>query len=270
MHHWLRSIGLCLIASLVLSASVSAQSTDLTTALPQSPATQVQLPTPPDGACQVLWDLTHGPYLDYTPTGGFSDLVAQLAGDGFNVSTTAAGVDNISLTPYRILVICEISNYNSPYTPAEVAAIQTFVGLGGGLLVMAENTDLPNNVGPVAQAFGTTTEVFYLDPLDYYFNNFAAHPIFAGISQLYYRAGGALNGGGLTPAVAFGPAGEEVVTAASADRVVILGDSNLFSNGLFDTADNRAFARNVFAWLCSGNPTPTRDSTWGRMKSLYR
>ena len=135
---------------------------------------------------------------------------------------------------------------------------------------LAENTDLPNNVGPVAQAFGTTTEVFYLDPLDYYFNNFVGHPIFTGISQLYYRAGGALNGGGDTPAVAFGPAGEEVVTAATTDRVVILGDSNVFSNGTFDTADNRAFARNVFEWLCSGSPTPARTSTWGRVKSMYR
>jgi len=270
MHRRVHSIGLLLVASVVLSTSASAQSRDVTTGLPRSQTTQNQLPARVEGGCEILWDLTHGPFPDYTPFGYFSDLVAQLASEGFNVSTTDSGVDNIDLSPYRILVVCASSNFHSAYTPAEVAVIQNFVGVGGGLLVLAENTDVPNNVNPVTQAFGTMSAVFYLSPYDYYFNNFAAHPIFAGIHQLYYRAGGALTGGGSTPPVAFGPAGEEVATAAVVDRVVILGDSNVFSNGYFDIADNRAFARNVFGWLCTDRPTPAGTSTWGSVKTLYR
>ncbi|MHC4317746.1 MAG: hypothetical protein ACYS1B_04295 [Planctomycetota bacterium] len=90
--------------------------TDLTTGLSATPCAYTAIPEPA-GAVNVLWDLTHGIYLDYEPAGRFSGLVGMLSGMGYGFTTTDAGIDNIDLSPYDILVICVGSSWDSPYTP---------------------------------------------------------------------------------------------------------------------------------------------------------
>ena len=100
----------------------------------------------------VLWDLTHGVYFTYEPTGDYSELVAMLASNAYVVSTTAAGIDNVDLAPYDIIVICLGSAWDSPYTASEVTAIQSFVARGKGVFVMAENANTPNaNIQPITK-----------------------------------------------------------------------------------------------------------------------
>jgi hypothetical protein len=136
--------------------------TDVATGLP---AADVQITPLPDNdpVYGVLWDLTHGVYLGYEPAAYYSDLVALLAGNGYVTATTTAGIDNIDLSPYDVIVIAVLSNWYSVYSASEVAAIQSFIDGGGGVLVMGENTSCPNaNVNPITQAFGITCGVSYL------------------------------------------------------------------------------------------------------------
>ena len=205
----------------------------------------------------VLWDLTHGVHLDYQPAGRFSSLVSILESKGFSVSTTTAGVDNIDLSVYDVLVVCLGSAWNSAYTASEVSAIQTFVNNGGGLLVMGENTDCPNsNINPVAQAFGVTCGVSYLSPLDLYFSDFAAHLIFAGCSELYDRAAGEL--GAVSPGelVAWTDSGLGTVAITSGGaRIVVTGDNNFGDNAYIHISDNQLFSENLFDWLAQVDGT---------------
>lgn len=117
----------------------------------------------------ILWDETHGVYINYEPSGDFSSLSSLLSGLGFTVTTTAAGVNNVNLASYNVVVVSLGSSWYSAYTPAEVSALNTFVQNGGGLLILSDNTACPNaNIIPLAQQFGITLGVSYLNDLDLY------------------------------------------------------------------------------------------------------
>jgi hypothetical protein len=188
---------------------------------------------PPSGPRQhtILWDTTHGVHLLYSPNGRYSNLAAMLVDSGFTIVMNGQGVHNIDLSPYDIIVINIASSWNSAYTGAEVNALLSWYDNGhqqvihtsdanwcdnsymhladdsvfscnvfkhlstpGGIAIMSENTACPNaNVAPVVQAFNMNCGISYLSPSDLYFSNFAAHPIYNSVSQVYYRAAGELS-----------------------------------------------------------------------------
>jgi uncharacterized repeat protein (TIGR01451 family) len=205
-----------------------------------------------DAGGKVLWDLTHGVFTSYEPSGYYSQLTAMLTEKGYTVETTSAGVENVNLDEYAVLVICLGSSWYSAYTVAEVEVISNFVANGGGLLVMGDNTDCPNaNINPVAQEYGTTCGISYISPLDLYISDLAAHPIFDGVTQIYMRAAGEIDGSTApSQEVAWDDSGLAVVSVASGSgRVVITGDNSLWHNDYIANAQNQLFAENVFDWL---------------------
>ncbi len=259
---------LAAVLLLVVTGMATAE-IDPTTGLP--PKSSAFVPLPHGLGTNVLWDLTHGVFLSYEPSGLYSDLVTLLAANGFNVTTTAAGINNIDLSPYEVLVICLGSNWDSPYTAPEVAAVQAFIGAGKGVLVMGDNTDTPNgNINPITQAFGTTCGISYLQPPDLFFSNFIVHPIFTGVGSIYYRAGGELDGVAPSVEAAFTTEGYPTITVLDPCGMVVTGDINFCDNVYFANADNRLFALNVFRWLAGGCATPVENTTWGALKAFYR
>jgi hypothetical protein len=230
------------------------------------------LPPPVDGGTEVLWDLTHGVYLDYEPGGVFSNFVGILSGLGYNFSTTNAGIDNIDLSAYDILVICVGSCYDTPYTPSEAAAALAFAQAGGSVLIMGDNPNAwPDHLNPLSQVFGITTGTFYILPDDLFFSSFTAHPIFIGIDQIYYRASGALQVAAPATDIARTDDGAHITIAdVRALCTIALGDINPWDNAYIGNADNQAFGINVFNYLreCAG-ATSVEPTTWGRVKSLY-
>ena len=203
----------------------------------------------------VLWDLTHGVFPGYEPADLYSTATAILAGDGFRVSTTTAGVANLDLTNWDVLVIANGSCWLGAYTQAEVSAIEAFVSAGGGLLVMADNTGAwPQNIAPVAQAFGTTTAVKFLFPIDLVFGMYTPHPIFQDVDRIFYRGAGELAAGSPSEAVGFTSASEPAVCVTTDSRVVVTGDVNVFDDAHIHRADNVRFLRNVFSYLGTGGP----------------
>ena len=244
------------ILTLALLASSAQERIDPTTGSPAraivSPA-RVASPNPTAGqegsTLLVLWDLTHGVDFGYQPDQAYSSLTADLEALGLHVTTTAGGIENIDLSPYSVLVLCNGSSLDSGYTPSEGNVAKQFVQQGGGLLLMGDNAGTFNSLKAVARAFSTATNRTTISPLDLTFSDFADHPIFAGIHSLYFRAAGGIRGALPSVPVAWTDNGEPVVNVVSGQRVVVLGDINGFENDYFDTADNRAFATNVFRFV---------------------
>lgn len=176
----------------------------------------------------VLWDTTHGVYLDYDPSGWFSELVDLLADSGYTVDVCSLGVHTVDLSLYDVIVICVGSSWNSIYTQEEVDTLVNFYNQGhqrviltgdcsfcanggfsyadniafsynifdwlvvtGGIFIMGENDGCPNaNINPITQAFNATAGLSTISPLDLYFSDFAPHPVFTNVSQLYFGGAG--------------------------------------------------------------------------------
>ncbi|WP_407356129.1 DUF4350 domain-containing protein [Methanolobus sp. WCC5] len=219
-----------------------------------------------DSDQKILWDLTHGVYEDYQPSGHYSDLVTILNGMGYTVQTTDIGLNNVDLSEYDILVICVASSHDTQYSPADVAAIEEFVANGGGLLIMGDNTDTPNeNIQPVADLFGTQLGESYIRPSDLNITNTASHPIYDGVSRFIFRAAGEISGSIPSEEVAWDDNGNAVMTVVSCPgKVVITGDSNFCENYYIDLEDNEQLTRNIFTWLgepCEDQSIPDENQS---------
>lgn len=244
------------ILAFALLANSAQERIDPTTGRPARgfvPPAQVASPNPTTSQAGVdllvLWDLTHGVDFGYEPAQAYSGLTAQLEAQGLHVTTTAAGIENVDLAPYSVLVLCNGSSLFSSYTPSEANVAKQFVQNGGGLLLMGDNSGTANTLKAVARAFSTATNRTTISPPDLTFSQFSDHAIFAGIHSLYFRAAGAIRGAPPSVPVAWTDLGEPVINVVSGQRVVVLGDINGFENDYFDIADNRAFATNVFRFL---------------------
>ncbi len=245
---------------LVTASSLHAE-VDITTNLPlvdgvkgASSTAAAAGPVLQAGEKRILWDTSHGIYVDYSPSGVFQNLAQFLNGIGFIVDESSAGILNVNLDDYQIIVICLGSAWNSVYTADEVNKIKQFVESGGGLLIMGENTDCPNpNINPISHEFGTELGLSSLNPTDLYITNLGSHPIFQGISTIMMRAAGQISGAPPSQEEAWTGGGLAAVTVAEVNRgrVVVLGDVNLMDDNYRSTADNQLFTENVFQWLGS-------------------
>jgi hypothetical protein len=229
-------------------------------------------PTTSTGVTNVLWDLSHFPWYGYEPAVRYTSLVSDLAAEGLHVSTTTAGIQNLDLSPYAVVVLCAGSAIGTAYTAPEVAALQAFVSQGGGLLVMADNpepdTGTPH-LNPVTQAFGTACGASYLG-LEVSLGDLTGHPIFTGIDSIFFQAGGELAFTAPSVGAAFSSDHRAGIVVSQTCGFVFTGDINFCDNGYIARKDNRRFAMNVFHWLADGcRVTPARRGTWGALKSTY-
>lgn len=205
---------------------------------------------------EILWDLTHGVYMNYEPDGAYSSLISLLSSMGFNTSTTTAGVNNINLSQYDILVVNILSAWYTGYTAAEVTAILNFIENGGSLLLIGENSNCPNyRINSIAYSLNMVMGVSYLSPQDIYIHDFGYHPIFNNITELFLTAAGEI--GATSPAELFAWTGTgEGVIAINPDfpgQVIGIGDGSFWANNFIGVSDNQLFAENVFNWLMLNN-----------------
>lgn len=176
----------------------------------------------------VLWDTTHGVYLNYQPFARYTQLVAMLSDSGYTMECCGTGVHTVDLSQYDIIIIAVGSSWYSVYTQEEVDSLVSFYTQGhqrviltgdmnfcentyfgnadnvvftynlfdwlaetGGIFIMGDNPGCTNaNINPVCSAFDMTAGVASLSPSDLYFTNFAPHNIFTNVDTIYYRAAG--------------------------------------------------------------------------------
>lgn len=224
------SIIVIAVIALLPAASVNGEVIDLATGHAYTQNQEIVNTPVPDGVRQhaVLWDTSHGVYLNYQPFGRYNILVQNLADSGFTMSTWGNGLHTVDLTQYDVIVITVGSSWNTPYTQEEIDSLVSYynqynqrvvitgdmnfcedmyiansdnvafsdnlfdwLAESGGILIMGDNPGCNNyNINPLANAFYMTAGVAGLSPSDLYFTNFAVHPIFNGITEIYYRAAG--------------------------------------------------------------------------------
>ncbi len=229
----------------------------------------------------VLWDTTHGVYLNYHPYSRYTDLVALLADSGYTIECCGTGIHTIDLSLYDVIVICVGSSWNSPYTQEEVDSLVNYYNQGherviltgdinfcenvyfsnadnipftynifewlsvtGGIFIMGDDAGCNNsNINPVADAFRMTAGLSNISPSDLYFSNFAAHPIFDDISEIYYRAAGEIAATSPAEVVAWTDANEpviavleEVVGIETQDKKVSVSTMKIVPNPFTDYA----------------------------------
>ena len=237
------------------------QSTDRTVVRSIGPSLKSQTQPQPQGSKDILWDLTHGAYLSYTPSGIYSALTGLLTGSGFTMTTTAAGLNHISLTPYQIIVVNAACAYTSAYTAAEVTAINAFVNGGGGLFLIGDNTAIwPANYNLVSAAFGVTAAVVNTTGT---MTSFSAHPITAGVASLTMASGGTLTVGAPSSTIGLDPSSRPILAVATpgVGKVVTYGDANTCDNNNIGVANNQVFCLNVFNWLTTTSPVELQGFT---------
>jgi hypothetical protein len=222
----------------------------------------VQMDAPPSDSCteccKILWDTYHGD----SGSDGFAlytGLVSDLQAKGYTVTASNAGVLALDLSQYDVLVISAGSADNSAYTAAEVDAIEAFVNNGGGLLVMDDWEGFNQaNVEPVVNRFGTSASGT-VGIWDSTTNIDSTHPIFSGVSTIWFAVMGPLSAQAPSNTVAWYN-DDGLVNVVEGKKVVIIGDCNIFQTqqDFIDQYDNRKFASNVFTYLCpkKGIPSP--------------
>lgn len=212
---------------------------------------------------RVLWDLTHGVYSTYEPSGMYSSLVTTLGAYGHCVTTTEAGLASEDLSQYDTLVLNVVDAHDSAYTTGEADIVKDFVAGGGGLLLVGDHSGLwPQNLNPVATEFGTTLGG---ETTDNTISSFLPHPLFDGVTSIQQNGGGALTAAAPSVKAAWDGSNRGVVNAAGYGngRVVVIGDINAWSNDFLDDADNTRFAVNVFNWLSVSQRRVLWDLTHG-------
>lgn len=207
-----------------------------------------------------------------------ADLVAQ--------GHTLVPVDALTtaaLSGLDVLVVGVVRD-GAALSPAQVDAIEAFVRSGHKLVFLGENNNYfrDNNVA-VGGRFGITYPT--TDPAQTVLTAASAHPIMLGPFGLVSTVDGSNNsttyyGSMSSP----GPYGASILSftdgssacvviepgalAPGSGQVVAVAEINIWDNGQFSLADNRAFWNNIFAYCPI--PTAVKTSSWGRIKSMYR
>lgn len=279
----------CLVAILSASspAPVSAPSDiDLTTneKLVSADHGNSLILTPVPGPRQkhVVWDTTHGVYLNYYPQTRYSALLTMLSDSGYTVDIFGGGLHTIDLDQYDIIVICLATSWYSVYSQDEVDSIYAFYesnrprailtgdmnfcentyivnadnsafiynifdwlsANGGGILVLGDNPGCPNaNINPISNTFAMQSGIATINPADLYFTNFGPYAIFDGISQVYYRAAGSIS--------ASAPAAVAAWTSVNEPTVGLLDQSTAVKE--IESRDNRPAGLRI-------NPNPFRTT----------
>ena len=212
----------------------------------------------------VLWDYTHVPYCPgacYTLEERYTQLVSILNGQGYTFTTTTGGVNNMDLSPFRIIVLCLGSAWNSPYSSVEADSLVAFVDRGGSLLVMGDNTGCPNaNLTPVLTRFNMLSGTGACGDC---FTSTTANPtytaIFSGVSQACGVATGSISAS--SPSEVIGWVSGVPLMAGRCETnkggVLLIGDINQWENDYIGNVNNLQFLVNTFDWLAWPPCLPT-------------
>jgi len=233
------------------------------------PATEMFLPASGPKAGSILWDYTHGVFCVgycYDLSDMYSKLATMLTSNGYSITTTAAGVNNVNLDLYDIVVICLPCNWNSAYSAAEADSLAAFVSRGGSLLVISENTACPNgNLTQVANRFNFSVG---LGNPAACFSSFTANPVYSSIfvgvvpGNVCTAAPGSV--GAAAPSELIGWRGAEGGVAGRCVQgqggVILIGDANHWDSVRLYNGDNDELALQTFAWLSAPPCAPTHEN----------
>jgi len=243
------------------------------------------VPPPPAGKA-ILVDQSHQNAV-YSLR-GFLDHVEEL---GWNVTVNYHPITESRLAPFEALIVP--AEAHEEYMPEEAAAIASFVAAGKGLWGITNAYEEPQVLNSLFWQFGITGNRDYVeDPVDNddghpLITRLADHPITEGVSSFRLISGTCLNVA--KPALAIAEAGPSASTSVcplgsfppvlvaaehGAGRVVVLAQSIPLSTRWFPERldeEEVLLLENLFNYVANGaGPTPTRETSWGALKALFR
>ncbi|MHA1930280.1 MAG: hypothetical protein ACTSV2_17045 [Candidatus Thorarchaeota archaeon] len=215
---------------------------------------------------RIAFDFTHNPYYGvdtgdpsrYFSGDRFADLRDALVTRSYTFDklfmSTEGNLTPERLAPYDLLII------NTPginFTVSEIAAVNTWVAGGGGLLLMGEATTFNNdnfNLNYLMRDFDikiNTTQSY--SPTTIITTEKIIHPLTEGTTTVEFSGGTYINTTG--NAVAIWCQLDNILAGAQQigqGRVVLIGDINLLGSALANS-DNERFGINIANWLTSGD-----------------
>src|SRR5947207_3340446 len=193
----------------------------------------------------------------------FGPVGRFLRKDGYSIASGIEAFTPKGLAKTRVLIIANAQAPEgspegaSAFSDAEIAAVETWVTKGGGLLLIADRAPFGGPARALARAFRVTLDDNTIlrrggdgKPdgvltIDVAADGEKTHPVFAGVSTVVYVVGESLDGpgpilrapkgtySGPTSQAADGPpaAGKPIILAFShgAGRVVVIGDAGIAS-----------------------------------------
>jgi len=210
----------------------------------------------------VLWDTSRDSGFDNYLL--YSDIINHLeTNKSISVERNTGDFLSTDLSSYDALVISVLTSRESEYSSAEVTKITDFINSGGGLLIMGDNSSVPNsNIQPIASQFGLSLGASSPNPVPFVLSLDDSHPIFDGVSQLHFQGPGQLLVS--TPSVELawvddGGLNKSLVAAAKlgSSNVITIGDADMMMNSYYTLQDNLKFSENTFEYITSPAPEPS-------------
>ena len=199
----------------------------------------------------ILWDISHGPLEGYHLEGNYSDFARRFGMIGYELHQGEEPIGIASLWDIDILVISALSNQNEAYSVEEVERIASFVAGGGGVVILADNSEShPENLDIILEQFD------FISAIDDEIGDlvsFADHPLFEDVERIVFVDGSAVNvtEEGTAENIAFDEEDRSGVALneSMSGKVVLIGDADLWVNDFIDWQNNNRFALNVFFML---------------------
>jgi len=217
----------------------------------------------------VTFDISKGQYTDDCP-----DFIADLQTAGYTVATI--NIDQGIPTNVKVIIVVGTkanSAIDSAYTAADGTLLADWVSSGGGLMITGDWGNFGVGTEELMKAFDVTpqknmvTDITDFDTgnfwVIYQSDNFAAHPIFAGVVATEHFAGESLAtsaGAIITADADADPSGAVVAVALEwgSGRIAMFGDSNWIGHYEleyeygYNKVDNAKVAMNTIYWLSLG------------------
>jgi hypothetical protein len=216
----------------------------------------------PMPSVSVYWDISHGVVDNYQPSGRYSVLVDHLAPLGFEFTEGNSPLDAANISSFDVLVLANGSFANTFPTSAELAAVQSFVDNGGGLLILSDIAGSSGvaKIQQFADLFGAQVGLAKFPPDDVYSTSVGFHPSVAGVDQIYLRFSSTIEPGLLTSYAFYNSMPMLAAGDIASGRVVLIADGDLFTyppfgQQYFNLADNRQLAESVFRYLAVPEPS---------------
>jgi hypothetical protein len=228
---------------------------------------QIVDPVDPSMSSVVAFDISKGQYTD-----DVQEFIADLQGAGFTVATVDIS-EGIPTNIKKIIVLgARGGGYLlSQYTAAEGTVLANWVSGGGELMILGDWNGFAYYTPELILPFGVTPLYNQVtDPTDYdtynYWviyqsDNFAAHPILAGVTATEHMSGEsfeASSGAIITADSDASPSGAIVAVAKGwgSGRVAIFGDYDWVCtfNGGYGKVNNAKVAMQTIYWLNGISP----------------
>lgn len=199
---------------------------------------------------RVYWDISHTPIRGYDLDDQYSDLAEMLEENDFELLQGEESVVDHGLWDIDILAVSILSNYNSSYSDDEIDRIRSFVNGGGGLIVLADDSNSrPDNIELLLDEFGLlAAQGDNLGELI----QFDQHSITEGLERISMELGGIIDlaedDNGQIIGFDFMGSGGIAINEEQAGRVILFGDADGWINEYFadEEYDNALFALNCF------------------------